>query len=91
MAVKILIKRKFKESDPNKISKMLTTARYGAMQQEGYISSETMWDHDDPHKVVVASMWQTIENWNKWKNRLSFYIAKLCSRASGSPIMAMFL
>lgn len=68
MAVKILIKRKFKESDISKISKILITARYGAMQQEGYISSETMWDHDDPNKVVVASMWQTRENWNKWKN-----------------------
>ena len=68
MAVKILIKRRFKEDDIGKISKMLITKRYGAMEQEGYISSETMWDLDDPRRVVVSSMWQNIENWNSWKN-----------------------
>ena len=68
MAVKILIKRHFKESDYIQISKMLNASRYRAMEQEGYISSETMWDLDDPKKVVVASMWQTIDNWNAWKN-----------------------
>ena len=68
MAVKILIKRKFKDNDIGKISKMLITARYGAMEQKGYISSETMWDLDDPQKVVVTSMWQNIESWNAWKN-----------------------
>jgi len=38
------------------------------MEQEGYISSETMWDYNDPKRVVVASMWQSIETWNNWKN-----------------------
>jgi heme-degrading monooxygenase HmoA len=68
MAVKILIRRRFKENDFNQISKMLITSRYGAMEQEGYISSETMWDLDDSNRVVVASMWQKIENWNTWRN-----------------------
>lgn len=68
MAVKILIKRRFKESDFIQISKMLNASRYRAMEQEGYISSETMWNLDDPKKVVVASMWQTIDDWNAWKN-----------------------
>ena len=68
MAVKILIKRRFKENDIGKISKLLITARYSAMEQEGYISSETMWNLDDPKRVVVTSMWQNIESWNAWKN-----------------------
>ena len=68
MAIKILIKRKFKERNINEISKALRDARHGAMEQEGYISSETLWDYDDPYRVVVASMWQSIENWKNWKN-----------------------
>jgi len=68
MAVKVLIKRKFKKADVIEISKAIREARLGAMEQEGYISSETMWDHDHPNKVVVASMWQTLENWNSWRN-----------------------
>ena len=43
------------------ISKAIREARLGAMEQEGYLSSETMWDHDHPNKVVVAPMWQTLE------------------------------
>ena len=38
------------------------------MDQQGYISSETLTDCNDPNYVVVISMWQKIENWNQWKN-----------------------
>lgn len=67
MAIKVLIKRKFKKADVIEISKAIRESRLGAMEQEGYISSETMWDHDHPNRVVVASMWQTMESWKKWK------------------------
>ncbi|MBL6996132.1 antibiotic biosynthesis monooxygenase family protein [Desulfobacula sp.] len=68
MAVKVLIKRKVKEGKLNEASKLLTKARYNAMGQQGYISSETLSGCDDPNNVVVVSMWQRIENWNQWKN-----------------------
>lgn len=67
MAVKVLIKRKIKDGKLNEASKLLIKARYAAMGQLGYISSETLTDCDDPNKVVVISMWQKIENWNQWK------------------------
>ena len=67
MAVKVLIKRKIKDGKLNEASKLLIKARYSAMGQQGYISSETLTDCDDPNKVVVISMWQKIENWNQWK------------------------
>ncbi|MGD8981419.1 MAG: antibiotic biosynthesis monooxygenase [Desulfobacterales bacterium] len=67
MAVKVLIKRKIKDGKLNEASKLLVKARYAAMGQQGYISSETLTDCDDPNKVVVISMWQRIENWNQWK------------------------
>ena len=68
MAVKVLIKRKIKNGKLNEASKLLIKARYAAMGQQGYISSETLTDCNDPNYVVVISMWQKIENWNQWKN-----------------------
>ena len=68
MAVKILVKRKFKEGYLNEINNMLKKVRFGAMDQKGYISSETLWDHQDPFRVVVASTWQNIESWEQWKH-----------------------
>jgi len=68
MPVKVLIKRRFKEKFFNEISAMIKEHRYGAMDQVGYISSETLWDAKDPFRVVVASNWRTMKDWNVWKN-----------------------
>ena len=68
MAVKILIKRKFKEGSIKAASRFLINHRNGAMRQPGYISSETMQSLDDPDQVVVVSMWHSIEEWEAWKN-----------------------
>ncbi|MGD8447734.1 MAG: antibiotic biosynthesis monooxygenase [Desulfobacterales bacterium] len=67
MAVKILIKRKIKDGKMNEASKLLIKARYNAMEQPGYISSETLSGCNDRNNVVVVSMWQKIENWNQWE------------------------
>jgi heme-degrading monooxygenase HmoA len=68
MAIKVLIKRRFKEGHLKELNNMLKEARYGAMDQPGYISSETMWDHENPFRVLVASNWRDVESWNNWKN-----------------------
>jgi heme-degrading monooxygenase HmoA len=68
MAVKVLIKRKVKDGKLNEASKLLIKARYAAMTQPGYISSETLTDCNKPNNVAVISMWQKIENWNQWRN-----------------------
>ena len=68
MAIKVLIKRRFKEGYFNEINNVIKDVRYGAMDQDGYMSSETMWDHEDPFRVIVASNWRGIENWNNWRN-----------------------
>jgi heme-degrading monooxygenase HmoA len=65
---KVLIKRHFKEGYFKEIKHLLKEARYDAMDQEGYISSETLWDHENPFRVVVASNWRTIKDWNNWEN-----------------------
>ena len=67
MAVKIVIKRKFKDGNMRAASRLLINNRNGAMQQPGYISSETLQSLSDPEQVVVVTMWQNIEDWNAWK------------------------
>jgi heme-degrading monooxygenase HmoA len=67
MAVKVLIKRKIINGKLSEASKLLIKARYAAMGQQGYISSETLTDCNEPNNVVVVSMWQKIEDWNQWK------------------------
>jgi len=68
MAVKILIKRRFKEGNMRVASRLLINHRKGAMKRPGYISSETLRSIDDPSQVVVVSMWDSLEAWQKWKN-----------------------
>ena len=68
MAIKILIKRKIKDGNTRAASRLLIKNRSDVMKQPGYISSETMRSLDDPDQIVVVSMWQTRENWEKWKN-----------------------
>jgi len=66
--IKVLIKRRFKKAHSDKINHVIKEVRMGAMDEEGYLSSETLRDHQDPLRVVVASNWRSIKNWNKWKN-----------------------
>lgn len=68
MAVKILIKHKFKNGNMRAASRFLINNRTGAMQQPGYISSETLRSLDDQDQVMVVSMWENMEAWETWKN-----------------------
>ena len=68
MAVKILIKRKFKDGNLRAASRLLINHRNGAMEQPGYISSETMQRLEDPNQITVVSMWKDIKAWEAWKN-----------------------
>ena len=67
MAVKILIKRRFKDGNLRAASRLLINHRNGAMEQPGYISSETMQRLEDPNQITVVSMWEDIEAWEAWK------------------------
>ena len=68
MAIKILIKRKFKDGNLKAAARLLINNRNGAMQQPGYISSETMQHLEDPNQITVVSMWKDVESWEAWKN-----------------------
>ncbi len=68
MAVKILIKRKIKDGNLQAAARLVINIRSGAMNQPGYISSESMRSIDDPDQIMVVSMWQSLEAWETWRN-----------------------
>lgn len=68
MAVKIMIKRKFKEEALKDAETMLLKARTNAMGHKGYISTETLVNYDDPQSVIIISMWQDKEDWENYRH-----------------------
>lgn len=67
MAIKVFIKRRCKEVDLIEVNKLLIKARSIAMKYAGYISSETLYKHNDERSVLVVSMWQNIDQWENYK------------------------
>ena len=68
MLARILIKRKFRKDQPEKIVDLLNEIRSAAMRQPGYISGETLINYAEPHDISVLCTWQSINNWLKWKD-----------------------
>jgi heme-degrading monooxygenase HmoA len=70
MAVRILIKRRL-PLDKDKVQYIVgifRQLRMLALEQEGYISSETLRSIDNPQEFLVISTWQSLEDWQKWFN-----------------------
>jgi len=68
MSVKIFIKRKFKERFSAEILPLLNKIRIKAMEQQGYISGETLVNLENSQEVVVISVWSSLDNWKTWLN-----------------------
>ena len=66
MAVKIIIKRKVIENKAEALLPLLKQLRNLAMNQDGYISGETLKRIDTPGENLVISTWQSIDNWREW-------------------------
>jgi len=66
MLVKVIIKRHFKEGTETDFLSLLKKMRFAAMNQEGYISGETLVSTDNPQKVIIISSWQSKEDWASW-------------------------
>ena len=67
MIVKVMIKRKIKEGKAREVFALLNKFRSEAMNQKGYITGETLINHDNPREILVISMWQDMENWLEWR------------------------
>ena len=68
MIVKVIIKRVVAEGMEKNFFSQLRNLRFSAMNQKGYISGETLICAENTNKVIVISKWETLEDWNNWKN-----------------------
>lgn len=65
--VKVLAERSIKGRNVKEIVRLLRQLRVKAMQQPGYISGETLHAVDDPNAYLVISIWESLEDWQKWE------------------------
>lgn len=68
MAVKAFIKRNVEKGKTDAAVKLLNELRGHARKQPGYISGETLINHYDPCKLMVVSIWQTVDDWIRWQD-----------------------
>jgi heme-degrading monooxygenase HmoA len=69
MPVHVVIKRKFKMNQPEKLFPLLSELNNLAKTQEGYISTETLQSTENSEDYLVISKWETEENWDTWHKR----------------------
>ncbi|MDJ0784510.1 MAG: antibiotic biosynthesis monooxygenase family protein [Desulfosarcinaceae bacterium] len=92
MAVKVFIKRRVKPDKLAEVSRLITQARYNAMAQQGYISSESYTALDDPHSIMVLSMWHDLADWYAYREsaqRVS-HEAEIAQHLSESPTYEIY-
>jgi heme-degrading monooxygenase HmoA len=68
MAVRVFIKRHFKQGQAGQALRMLSEFRKAAMSRPGYVSGETLVNHYDNQTVVVVSTWASVDDWIRWQN-----------------------
>ena len=68
MSVKIFIKRKVQGDNVAELTVMLKKLRTLTLEQEGYISGETLSRIDKKDECIVISSWRSVEDWNRWVN-----------------------
>ena len=68
MSVKIFIKRKVQEQNVLELTALLKRMRTLTLEQEGYISGETLGRIDQKDQCMVISSWRSVEDWNRWVN-----------------------
>lgn len=66
MAVKVFIKRRVPEDKARDMVPLFRKMRSLAMNQNGYISGETLRNMNDPEEYIVISSWQSSGEWIAW-------------------------
>ena len=68
MSVKIFIKRKVQQENVLELTLLLKRLRTLTLDQEGYVSGETLNRIDKNDECIVISTWRSVEDWNRWVN-----------------------
>ena len=66
--IRVVIERRCKSGKELELENMLTDLRIRAMQQHGYISSETLRSVKDPSHWLVISTWLYSDLWKAWED-----------------------
>lgn len=66
MAVHVVIKRRFRMDQPDKLIPLLKELNNRAKLQPGYISTNTLQSTEDLGDYLVISVWDSDEDWNNW-------------------------
>ena len=66
MTVRILIRRTVPEDKARNLIPMFKEIRQLALQQEGYISGETLRNYNNPEEFLIISSWQSVSDWENW-------------------------
>ena len=67
MITKVIIKRKIMPEKEKDFFPLLRQLRLTAMEQDGYISGETLICAEQTNKVLVISQWISLDHWKTWK------------------------
>ena len=67
MAVKVIIERRVLPGQERKAFELLRKMRARCLEEEGYISGETLRDSEDPGTIVVISTWFGLMDWRRWQ------------------------
>ncbi|UCH00214.1 MAG: antibiotic biosynthesis monooxygenase [Deltaproteobacteria bacterium] len=68
MGIKVIIERQVKKGKEGELLNLLRELRASALYRRGYISGETLHSHDDLSRYIVISNWQSLENWEEWRD-----------------------
>ncbi len=68
MAIKVIITRKVGKGRQKDLLPLLMELRTKAINQNGYISGETLKGISDPDEFMVISTWQSFEDWKAWED-----------------------
>jgi quinol monooxygenase YgiN len=66
MAVKVIIERRVLPGQERRALEVMRQMRVRCLDEDGYISGETLRDSDDPHNIVVISSWFGLMDWRRW-------------------------
>lgn len=66
MPVHVVIKRKFKMNQPDKLIPLLNELSSRAKEQPGYLSTVTLQSIEEPEDYLVISKWESEEDWTRW-------------------------
>jgi len=67
MAIRVLIKRHVKKGRVEQAINMLKELRKMALNQQGYISSDTLINHYDSRSIMIVSTWEKLDDWIRWE------------------------